>query len=335
MTILEIAKKLGVSASTVSRAMRNSHQISEKTKKKINDYLKEINFRPNPQASSLKRGSSKTIAVVIPDVSNYFFTLALNVIEEIANENNFHVLIYQTHENHTKEVEIINELCNGRVDGVIISVVGSLDKNFTHIKNLIQFVPVVFFDRVISEPGIPAITCKDYESGLKATQHLIELNCKKILFIGISEQVSVTKDRLAGYKKALKNNFLNIKKENILLCENEALAKESIKKALIHVKPDAVFSTVERYTLCLYSACNELFIKIPNDLKIISFYNSPTAALLSPPLSSISHPAFQMGKLCIESLLHKIKRGKEIHAENVTLDCEFDFRESSHSQKQS
>jgi len=329
MTITEIAKKLGVSASTVSRALNNSHQISTATKNKVNQFVKEINFHRNPQATSLKGGLANTIAVIIPSISNHFFTLALNAIEEIANDNKFHVLIYQTHENHDREVEIINELYNGRVDGVIISVAGSSDKDFSHIENLSNFIPVVFFDRVINKPGIPAITCNDYESGFKATQHLIEKKCSTILFVGISKQISVTNARLAGYTDALKNNDVAIKKEHILLCKNEAAAYTTIKNALLNIKPHAVFSTVERYTLCLYAICNELHITIPEALRVISFFNSPTAALLSPPLSSITHPAAQMGKAAVEFLFQKIKKKKGSDEENVILDCAFHFRKSS------
>ncbi|GAB2816126.1 LacI family DNA-binding transcriptional regulator [Ferruginibacter profundus] len=329
MTIIEIAKKLGVSPSTVSRALNNSHQISKTTRNKVNEFVKEINFHRNPQATSLKRGSTKTIAVIIPEISNHFFTLALNAIEEIANRNKFHVLIYQTHENHDREVEIINELYNGRVDGVLISVAGSIDKDFSHIENLSNFIPVVFFDRVITKEGIPAITCNDYESGLKATEHLVKKGCSNIAFIGITDQISVTSARLAGYTEALKNNGLPVKKENILFCSNEKEAEEKIKNALVQIKPDGIFSTVERYTLLLYRLCNELKIAIPGNLKIISFFNSPTAALLAPPLSSIIHPATQMGAAAVEFLLQKLKHKKDDTEKNIIFDCTFHFRESS------
>lgn len=329
MTIIEIAKKLGVSTSTVSRALNNSHQISKATKDKVDELVKEINFHRNPQATSLKRGATKTIAVIIPDISNYFFTLALNAIEEIANDNQFHVLIYQTHSNHDREVAIVNELLNGRVDGVIISVAGSLDKDFTHIENLSHFIPIVFFDRVLDQADVPAVTCNDYESGLKATAHLIEKGCSNITFIGISKQVSVTNARLAGYLEALQKNGIEAKDENILFCLDEAEAEAKLKNTLTVLKPDAVFSTVERYTLLLYTFCNELNIVIPKDLKVISFFNSPTAALLSPPLSSITHPASQMGKAAVEFLFQKIKKQKSFADKNIILDCSFQFRKSS------
>jgi len=329
MTIVEIAKQLGVSPSTVSRALNNSHQISRETKDKVNALVKSINFHRNPQASSLKCGATKTIAVIVPDVSNYFFTQALNAIEEIANNNKYHVLIYQTHESHDREVEIINELCNGRVDGVIISVAGSADKDFGHIENLKKLVPVVFFDRVIDKPEIPTITCDDYESGREATKHLLEKNCSNILFLGISKQLSVTNERLQGYLDAHAANGLNVNNKQILLCQNEAIATEAIKNSLLKNQPDAVFSSVERYTLILYTLCNELNILIPDQLKVISFFNSTMAPLLAPPLSSITHPALQMGKASVEFLFQKIKKKSAFHEKNVVLNCSFHYRKSS------
>lgn len=329
MTIIEIAKELNVSPSTVSRALNNSHQISKATKTRIDDFVKKINFRPNSQASNLKRGLTKTIAVIIPEISNHFFTLALNAIEEIANQNNFHVLLYQTHENHDKEVEIINNLYNGRVDGVIISVAGSFDKNFVHLENLCNHLPVVFFDRVITKTGMPAITCDDYESGYKATQHLIDKKCTDILFIGLSNEISVTNERLAGYTDALRKNNLPVKDENIICCSDTGKVAEKIKNRLLVNAPDGVFSSVERYTLLLYSLCHELKIKISDELKIISFFNSPAAPLLSPPLSSVIHPAIEMGKAAAEALLHNITNKNKKVDVNITLNCTFQIRESS------
>jgi LacI family transcriptional regulator len=329
MTIVEIAKKLGVSPSTVSRALNNSHEISAATRNRINEFVKEINFHRNYQATGLRRGASKTIAVVIPDIANYFFSLALDAIEDIANSHNYHVLIYQTHENHSKEVKIINELQNGRVDGVIISAAGCSDMDFTHIENLNNHIPVVFFDRVNKKPGIPTITCNDFQSGFAATRHLVEKKCKRILFVGLSEQISVTNARLAGYTAALKDKGIELKKEHILLCKNEAEAYKEIKNALINIKPDAIFSTVERYTLCIYSLCNELRIKMPEHLKLISFFNSPTAPLLSPPLSSIAHPAAEMGEAAIDFLFQKIHNKKRIKTDDLVLECLFHIRKSS------
>lgn len=329
MTIIEIAKKLGVSASTVSRALNNSYEISEKTRQRINAFVKEVNFHRNPQAASLKRGAAKTIAVIVPDISNYFFTLALNAIEDIANDNKFHVLIYQTHDNHDKEVEILNELYNGRVDGIIISVAYSINKDFTHIKNLSNLIPVVFFDRVIDNANIPSITGNDYESGYKATEHLIKKKCRSIVFIGISQQLSVTSARLKGYTDALTNYALPVQKENILLCKNEAVAEREITNALLQLSPDGIFSTVERYTLLLYSQCHKLNISIPDQIKIISYFNSPIAALLSPPLSSIEHPASAIGKAAAESLFLKLKKKKNFEESSKVFDCAFYFRKSS------
>jgi LacI family transcriptional regulator len=329
MTIIKIAQELGVSPSTVSRAMNNSHQISDKTKEKVNAFLRKIDFHPNPQASSLKRGTTKTIAVIIPDISNYFFTSVLNAIEELAHEKKFHILIYQTQENHLKEVYIVNELLKGRVDGVIISVTKSFTKDNTHLIRLNKLMPVVLFDRILDQPEFSTITCNDYESGFKATNHLIKGGCTNIFFLGLSDEISVTSARLAGYKSALNSNNFQCKDENILLCSNEQDANYKIRNALIKLRPDAIFSTVERYTVLLYALCHELEIVISKEIKIISFFNSPTAALMHPPLSTITHPASEMGKAAIGKLFQKINNRTYGFQRNSNHNCRIKIRKSS------
>jgi LacI family transcriptional regulator len=177
---------------------------------------------------------------------------------------------------------------------------------------------------------IPFVSCNDYESGLHATKHLLEKGCRNIVFIGIDESISVTADRLEGYKAALSKMNITVKDLNILLCKNQEEAYEQILKRLKEQdKADAFFSSVERYTVQLYRVCEELTLKIPADLKVISFSNNPLASFMNPPLSAITQPAFEIGKSAAGLLLDMLKKKKPATPKDLVIPCTFHYTVSS------
>ncbi|MEO6355873.1 MAG: LacI family DNA-binding transcriptional regulator, partial [Ferruginibacter sp.] len=210
MTLKQIATELNLSFSTVSKALRDSHEISESTKKLVLAKAKELNYQVNPFASSLRKQKSKTIAVVIPEVVNDFFGPVINGIESIAQEKGYHVLIYLTHEDMKKEVAITKILQNGRVDGVLISI-SEQTSDAMHLQELEEKeIPLVFFDRVVEHMDSPKVTTDDYNSGANATEHLIENGCKRIAFLSISQSLSISNKRMNGYRSALTKHNLPI-----------------------------------------------------------------------------------------------------------------------------
>lgn len=297
VNIKQLAKILNISISTVSKALRDSHDISKETKERVIALATELNYQPNPHASSLRKAKSKTIAVIIPEIANNYFSLAINGIESIAQEKGYHVLIYLTHESYQKEVAMIRLLHSGRVDGILISI-SSTTTDYSHIEELqAKGLPVVFFDRVCENFNTVSITTDDYESALNATNHLVQQGCKKIAHLMISKNLSIGDKRLKGYLNALKDHQLQIDESLIISCTNDeeedfALVKDLLEKR----KPDGIFAAVERYAISAYEACRQLNISIPNDVKIISFSNLQTASLLDPSLTTITQPAFEIGR---------------------------------------
>ena len=297
VNIKQLAKILNISISTVSKALRDSHDISKETKERVIALATELNYQPNPHASSLRKAKSKTIAVIIPEIANNYFSLAINGIESIAQEKGYHVLIYLTHESYQKEVAMIRLLHSGRVDGILISI-SSTTTDYSHIEELqAKGLPVVFFDRVCENFNTVSITTDDYESALNATNHLVQQGCKKIAHLMISKNLSIGDKRLKGYLNALKDHQLQIDDSLIISCTNDeeedfALVKDLLEKR----KPDGIFAAVERYAISAYEACRQLNISIPNDVKIISFSNLQTASLLDPSLTTITQPAFEIGR---------------------------------------
>ncbi|HWB90715.1 MAG TPA: LacI family DNA-binding transcriptional regulator [Puia sp.] len=298
VNIKRLAEELNLSISTVSRALKDSFEISEATKVKVKEMAIKLDYQPNPHASSLRRNSSKMIAVVIPEVANNFFALAINGIEYVAQEKGYHVLIYITHENKTKEVEFINHLQDGRVDGVLMSLSAETD-NFDHLVRLKERgIPLVFFDRVCESIGGTVIVTDDFESGFAATEHLIKAGCTRIAYLDLSRHLSISSRRMEGYRKALEKHNLPADDDLIAEFTNDVAANEEILENMLRrpVRPDGIFASAEKLAVAGYYVCDRLNISIPEQIKIVSFSNLEISSLLHPSLTTITQPAYEIGK---------------------------------------
>jgi len=327
----KLAKLLNLSPSTISKALRDSYDISKETKARVIALADELNYQPNPHASSLRRHRSKIIAVVIPEIANNFFTLAVNGIESIAQEKGYHVLIYITHEAVEKEVAFTKLLHNGRVDGLLISL-SSTTKDYNHLTELQKSgLPIVFFDRVYEHLNTACITTDDYEISYKATQHLIDKGCKKIAHLMFSESTSIGNKRVKGYVNAIRDNRLLLDEEMIVHCTNNDEEDYKLLEELFKSKkPDGVFASVERYAILSYDVCKRLKLSIPTDIKIISFSNLHAAAFLDPPLSTIKQPAFEIGKEAASILFQALdKKMFKLKHENIVIKSTLIERDST------
>lgn len=305
-----LAKELRLSVSTVSKVFTDSHEISEQTKQKVLELAKKLNYVPNPYASSLRKRKSKTIAVVLPEVADSFFSVAINGIESIAREKGYHVLIYLTHERFDREQAILTDFQSGRVDGVLISVSNETTHD-AHISDMMQRgIPVVFFDRVCEETATTRVTTNDRESGYLAARHLIEQGCKRIAYLTISERLSISKNRLTGCQQALAAHHFPFREEDLVVCTDDETENYAIIKKLLQRKdrPDGIIASVEKLTAGIYLACKELKVAIPADVKVISFSNQSTAPILNPSLTTITQPAFEMGKTAAAVLFNSLKK---------------------------
>src|SRR5689334_7909982 len=228
INLKKLAEQLNLSVSTVSKAFRNSYDINPKTRERILTLARELNYQPNPLASSLRTQKSRTIAVILPEIANNFFTQAINGIESVAQEYGYHVLIYLTHEDPEKEVDFTHHLQSGRVDGLLMSLSGAPRKS-GHLDQLREKgIPVVFFDRIYEESTTTKVTTNDYESGYEATRHLIEQGCKKILHLTISHTLSISVKRMEGFIQALKDYGMEFNKKFIVNCPNNSEKDEQL-----------------------------------------------------------------------------------------------------------
>ncbi|HVW62808.1 MAG TPA: LacI family DNA-binding transcriptional regulator [Puia sp.] len=332
VNLKQLAKELNLSVSTVSRALRDSWEISTPTKQRVFDLARKMNFQPNPYASSLRKHRSRTIAVVIPEVANNFFALAIKGIETIAREKGYHVLIYLTNDNCCEEVSVAANLQSGRVDGVILSLSGQT-RDIRHLSELQQRnVPLVFFDRVCDSIDAPKVVTNDYESGFVATEHLVKAGCGRIAHLTISMDLSISHKRMKGYMDGLRRYDQPFDESMVVYCEEDEERNYKKIRALLasEKRPDGVFASVEKLAVQVYHVCRELGLEIPKDVKVIGFSNLVTASLLNPSLTTIAQPAYDMGKEAATILFRRLeKKYIVVPDDRVILPAKLEVRSST------
>lgn len=331
VNIKKLAQALRLSTSTVSRAFRDNSDISAATKERILAMAKELNYQPNHYASNLREQKSKTIAVIVPELANNYFSLAIQGIERVASAKGYHILIYATNDQFEKEVSFIKHLHNGRADGIIMSVSGEANDH-NYLNDIAKRrLPLVFFDRVYEDIVTPRVITNDYESSFNATKHLIQQGCERIAYLAINKTLSIGKTRMQGYIDALKKFKIPFKDELIIDCSNNYKANiELLKQSFMALKPDGVFTSVERLAFATYYACYDIGLNIPKDIKVIGFSSLEIAPLLNPGLSTVTQPAAELGKAAAELLFKMLENPNNIDpATSVILKSKLIQREST------
>ncbi|MFC4213424.1 LacI family DNA-binding transcriptional regulator [Pedobacter lithocola] len=331
INIKKLAEALNLSTSTISRAFRDNSDINAATKTLILEKAKELNYQPNHYASNLREQKSKTIAVIVPELANNYFSQAIHGIERVARENGYHILIYVTDDDYKKEVNFIRHLHNGRADGIIMSVSGEAnDHNYLN-KFGTKRLPLVFFDRIYEDIETPRVITNDYKSSFLATEHLIEQGCKRVGYLVVNKSLSIGKTRMQGYIDALAKHNLVFDEQLIVDCSNSYEENSVIiKNALTQLKPDGFFASVERLAFATYYACYDLNISIPEDLKIISFSSLEIAPLLNPSLTTITQPAIEIGTESANLLFKILDAGPDVNLPSeVVLESKIIMRNST------
>lgn len=305
--IKKLAAALGLSTSTVSRAFRNNNDINPQTKERILQTAEKLGYSPNIYASNLRVSKSKTIAIIIPEFGNNFFSLAIKGIEQQARANGYHTLIYVTEDDVTQEVAFVRALCNGRVEGVVMSASGEEFKH-AHLDMLKEKkIPLVFFDRCYEGVEATCVTGNDYDSSYAATKHLIESGCRRIVYLVVNKKISIGKIRMRGYHDALRDAGLPYSDELVIECTNDKdEIYETLKGAMKQLKPDGAFASVESLAIASLRLCQNEGINVPRDVKLICYSCLEIADMLNPPLSTVKQPAFEMGAKAAEILFEAI-----------------------------
>ncbi|MFC6101739.1 LacI family DNA-binding transcriptional regulator [Olivibacter domesticus] len=313
VNIKKLAAALGLSTSTVSRAFRNNNDINPQTKERILQMAETLGYSPNIYASNLRESKSKTIAIIIPEFGNNFFSQAIKGIEQQARANGYHTLIYVTEDDVNQEAAFVRALCNGRVEGVVMSASGEGLKH-SHLSMLKEKkVPLVFFDRCYEDVDATCVTGNDYDSSYAATRHLIENGCKRIVYLVVNKKISIGKIRMQGYRDALKDAGVPYDETFVIECTNDKdEIYATLKDAMNRLKPDGAFASVERLAMASLRLCQNEGINIPEDFKLICFSCLEIADMLNPPLSTVKQPAFEMGEKAAEVLFEALSRREVI-----------------------
>jgi LacI family transcriptional regulator len=335
VTIKDIAIALGLSTSTVSRALRDSYEISPATKKIVLEYAEQIKYRPNPIALSLKEKRSHSIGVIVCEIANSFFSQTINGIESIAYSKGYNVIISQSHESYDREVIDLNYLASRSIDGLLISVSAETE-NFSHIQSLHdRGFPIVFFDRAVESINTHKVIVDNNKGAFDATEHLIKTGYIRIANLAGSPHLSITKDRIKGYRKAIETNGLHYEEAYTQYCLHGGMVYEEVEKALDNMmalpnKPDAIVASADKLTTNCIRYFKSKNIRVPEDVALIGFSNLDIADLLSPSLSVVRQPAFAMGQIATELLLKMIESKRGVSEfENRMLPLEIMVRESS------
>ncbi|MCC2548821.1 LacI family transcriptional regulator [Hymenobacter sp. BT175] len=333
VTIKDIARALNLSTSTVSRALRGSYEINPETKRLVMEYAERLNYRPNPIALSLKENRSRAIGVIVPQIANYYFSQAINGIEAIAYNRGYHVIIFQTHESYEREVANMQQAVSRRVDGLLISM-SSETSDVTHLKELQkQGMPIVLFDRVSAEmESTTQIVADNFGGAFAATSHLIQTGRRRIAHLTIPPYLSITQERLAGYRAALEQYGIPYD-ENLVrygtFGPDEAGAMVDDLMAL-SPRPDAFFTASDRLALGCLAALQQRNLAIPEEVSLIGFTNTNVAELLSPAMSTVVQPAQEIGQMAAERLIELIERKlKASPADVVRIPTKMVVRASS------
>ncbi|KFF06866.1 LacI family DNA-binding transcriptional regulator [Flavobacterium reichenbachii] len=333
-TLKQIAKELGVSVSTVSKALNDSPEISEQTKVKIKEYAKLKNYKPNVIGLNLKNRKTKTIGVIIPNILNSFFAKVFSGIEKVADKKGYNVITCISNESLEKEVHTLEMLSNGTIDGFILSVSQEAQKlqDYNHFSAIINDgTPIVMFDRIADEVECDKVVVDDFDSALNSTQHLINLGCKNIALISSVDNLSVGKLRADGYLKALSDNNIPVNEKIILRTDSEEDMKSKID-ALLDNKIDGIFALDENDSVAALRVSLKKGYKVPEDISIIGFADGILASRrLSPSLTTVSQHGIEIGEVAAKRLIQRLEEpeGETSDYETIVIKTKLKEREST------
>jgi LacI family transcriptional regulator len=331
-TVHDIALKLGITASTVSRALNDHPRISAATKKLVLKTAKEVNYQPNHIAAALRMGKSRLVGVIVPTANRNFFSSVVRGIDEIADSLGYRVILCQSYENYEKEVQTINALLSARVDGIIVSIAKNTEK-FDHFQGVIdKGIPLVLFDRITDQIEVNQVVLDDYWASYKAVEHLIGQGYRHIAHFTSPRKINIYKERLRGYVDALTAHRLPV--DPLLIVESN-MQLEDGQQSVRHLldgglKFDAIFSAADYAAMGALQVLKEKNIHVPREVGIVGFGNEPFTSFTDPPLSTVDQTSIAMGHVTAELFFELLKADpKKFIPQKSVLKPELIIRASS------
>ncbi len=330
ITIKDIARELKISVATVSRALRNAYDVNPETRLLVLAKAAEMNYKPNFNAIGLVKNSSNNIGIVLPVITNYYFSTVITGIQEVAFRNGFNMALYLTNDSPEREREILEHLSFSNVDGLLICVSSMSDQNDHFQRVMDNGIPIVFFDRVASGIKTSRVMQDDFNGAFQAVEHLVKSGYKKIAHISGPSGMLFTENRLQGYLAALKEYKMKINDEWIIHSGFSQKFGEEDMERLLKCKnaPDAVFAANDRKAVGAIMTLNRKKIKAGKQIGIIGFTNDPISEIINPSLTTMEEPALEVGKISCELLIKHINK-KHFSSQEVILPSKLIMREST------
>ena len=328
-SLKDLADKLGVSIATVSRALRNSHEVGEEMTQKVKKLAKELNYRPNPFAQSLRKEAPRVIGVIVPNLVTHYYAAVLDGIEDYASKLGYSVISSNSHEDHEREAQALDNFLNMRVEG-IIACLAQDTTDYSHFEQLHEMgVPLVFFARCCLEDMFSQVVGNGDVAAQEATQHMIETGSRRVAFIGGPNHLDMVRRRKHGYLEALRENRIPIARD-LVVCDKidfDVARKATLRLLEGENPPDAILAFNDIITYAAFDAIKSKGLRIPEDVAIIGFTDGDTAAFVTPRLSAIMDQAHVQGTKACQLLMKSINGDEKIYKEVVPMILK--IRESS------
>ncbi len=334
VTIKDLARILDISVSTVSRALRDTYDVNQETREKVLALAQELNYKRNLHATGLAMHGTRNIGIILPNVTNYFFSTVITGVQEMAYTNDYNISLYLTNDSPEKEIEVTQNLFISGLDGILVSV-SSSSQSCEHIKQLIdKGVPVVFFASAPHDIEASKVLQDGYKGAFDAVEHLAETGYSRIAHIAGPQELAFTQERLDGMYAAFKKHNLPVHEEWIVYSgfSQESGEMDTYQLLELNERPDAIFAINDRKAVGAMVALKNKGIAIGKEIGVIGFTNEPVASVISPGLTTIAVPAFEIGKTSCEILLKHIfknSRKRPFSLENIKLPGELIVREST------
>ncbi|MDO5664226.1 MAG: LacI family DNA-binding transcriptional regulator [Bacteroidia bacterium] len=312
ITLKDIAKELGLSPSTVSRALRNHPAISKETKGLVQNYALKHKYKPNTLALQLRTNRNNTIGVIVPEIVHYFFSTVLAGIQEEAEKGNYNLIICHSNENYEREVKSVETLLDARVCGILASQ-SKTTEEFSHFQDIVDNdVHLVFFDRICTGINTDKVVIDDYAGAYHAVEYLINSGCKQVAFLGSNPHLPIANNRRMGYEDALRKHNIPINKALMQVCDTVELAREIVPSMLkADTAPDAFFCINDEVAAHCLQIIKSTGFRVPQDISVCGFTNSDITEVTDPTLTSVDQHGFEMGKTAARLLINRIE-GKEV-----------------------
>jgi LacI family transcriptional regulator len=330
ITIKDIAKELGISPSTVSKALKGHRDISTSTKLAVKELADRWNYKPDQIALSLKSGLSKTIGVIVPEMAHYFFSTVISGIEDLAYDSGYHVMFCQSSELYTREVKAVETLLSARVDGILASV-SKTTENFDHFRKMQDNgIPLVFFDRTCDDIDTDKVIVDDETGAYDAVNHLISVGCKNIVHLSGPPNLSIGKNRKNGYLRALKDHNMSIHENNIIRCDTREDAAIIVPEILGRPqKPDGIFAVNDLTAAAAMRSILKSGLRIPEDIAVVGFTSGLISDITDPTLTSVEQHGYQLGKEAIRLLIDRLEKKHDLPSQTRIIKTELVIKEST------